>query len=117
MPVGPGIVAEREAGVNRLQSCGRRRDPVAEAAVDDGLRRPERCERLAALVEVVELLAHELGEHAAAPVARHDADERDAGARRGAAGDRHLEGDRRGEADRDVAVEGAEGAVRQAAPS
>ena len=56
VPVGPGIVAEREAGMHRLHGGGRRRDPVAEAAVDHGLRRPERCERLAALVEVVELL-------------------------------------------------------------
>ena len=51
----PGIVAEREAGVDCLQRRGRRRDPVAEAAVDDGLRRPEGRERLAALVQVVEL--------------------------------------------------------------
>ncbi len=113
----PRIVAEREACMKGLQRCGRRRDPVAEAAVDDGLGSPEGRERLSALVQVVELPPHELGQHAATPVARHDPDECDAGARRGAAGDRHLEGDRRGEADRDGVVERAEGAVgRQLRP-
>ena len=50
-----GIVAEREAGLLGLHRRGRRRDPVAEAAVDDGLGRPEGGERLAALAEIVEL--------------------------------------------------------------
>ena len=77
-----GVVAECEPRVLGLHGGGRRRDVIAEAAVDDRLGRPERRERLAAFVEVVELPSHELRKHAASPVGGHDPDPGDAGARR-----------------------------------
>jgi hypothetical protein len=52
----------------------RRGDPVAEAPVDHRLRGPESRKRLAALVQVVELHAHELREHSSAAMARQHAD-------------------------------------------
>ena len=52
-----------------------RREAVAEAAVDRLLRRPQRRDRLAALVHVVELRAHHRREDAAAAVRRQHADD------------------------------------------
>jgi len=57
-----------------------RGEPVAVAAVDRSLRRPEGRERLAAAAHVVELGAHQRGQDAAPPVGRQHADDRDAGA-------------------------------------
>ena len=57
-----------------------RRHPVPEAAVDRLLGGPERRDRLAALVHVVELRAHHRPQDAAAAVRRIRADDRDAGA-------------------------------------
>ena len=85
----PGIVAEREARLDRVQLVHRRSDPVAEAAVDQRLRRPQRSERLPARMDVVELEAHHRRQYSLPPVRRQHADPRDARARQLAAGDRH----------------------------
>jgi hypothetical protein len=55
--------------------------PVAVAAVDRLLGRPEGRDRLAARDDVLELRAHHAAQHAAAPVRGQDADDGDAGAR------------------------------------
>lgn len=71
-----GIVAKREAravGVELEVGCC---DPVAEATVDRRLRGPEDRERLTAPAEVVELVAHQARENAAATVAREHSDPR-----------------------------------------
>ena len=65
---------------------------VAEAAVDRLLRRPERRDRLAALVRVVEVRAHHRAQHASPAVRRRDADDRRAGAGQHAARHRQRNG-------------------------
>jgi hypothetical protein len=72
---------------------------VAEAGVDALLRSPQRCNRLAALPNVVELRAHHLPQHASAAVRRVDANDCDSGARDLRAGCSHLERERTGAAD------------------
>ena len=65
--------AAREADVLAAGSSTSPHDdarPVAEAAVDRLLRGPQRRERLAALVDVVELGAHHRAQHAAAAMRR-----------------------------------------------
>ena len=84
-------VLEREAARIGLGDDAGRRQPVAEAAVDRRLRRPERRDRLAPAADVVELAAHEVAQDPAAPVRRQDADPGDAGARQLAARDREIE--------------------------
>ena len=74
-----------------VNSTSSRRQPVAEAAVDDALGRPERRERLVALVHVVELAAHHVAQDAAPPVRRLDRDPGDARRRQRAAGHGQVE--------------------------
>ena len=89
-----------------------RREAVAVAAVDRLLRGPERGERLAALVHVVELRAHHRAENPAPSVGREDADDGDAGRfERGAARHGHPERERARAADDLGAVEGGVHAV------
>ena len=80
-----GVVAEREGRAVGVERVHRRAHAVAEAPVDQRLGGPERRQRLAALVQVVELATHQLAGQAAAPVRRVDAHPGDAcrtGARR-----------------------------------
>ena len=52
-----------------------RGEPVAEARIDRRLRRPQVRRGLAACAAVRELIAHQRGEHAAAPMRRQNADD------------------------------------------
>jgi hypothetical protein len=76
-----------------------RAEPVPEAAVDRRLRRPQVRDRLAALVDVVELRAHERAQDPAAPVRREDADDGHPRRRDASARDGQLERERAGAAD------------------
>ena len=68
------VVLRVLAGERDVARVGRA--AVAEAAVDALLRGPERGDRLAALVRVVEVPAHQRAQHAASPVRRRDAHDR-----------------------------------------
>jgi len=76
--------------------CG---DAVPEAAVDRLFARPQRGERLAALVALAQLRVHQRAQHAAPAMCGIDADRRDAGAPELAARHRQLERQRAGPAD------------------
>ncbi len=106
---GDGALVRRlpEAGKAGRQRhlAGERGEPVAEAPVDDLLRRPQGRDRLAAVADVLELRAHHRGEDPAAAVGRQDADDGDAAAAHGAARDGQLEREGAGPADDAVAVE------------
>src|SRR6185295_14214515 len=67
-------LAEAAVHALDLQLSAERGHPVAESPIDRLLGGPEARDRLAALVRVVELDAHELGENPAACVRRQDAD-------------------------------------------
>jgi hypothetical protein len=71
-----------------------RGDAVPEAAVDRLLRRPQRRDRLAARLHVVELCAHHLAQDPAAAMRRIDADDGDARARKRAARNAEVERER-----------------------
>ena len=62
-----------------LHVAAERGEPVAEAAVDPALRRPEDGERLLARVHVLELGAHQLAQDPAPAVRRQDTDDGHAG--------------------------------------
>ena len=100
---GSRVVAKCELRLQRVHLVHRRRDAVAEAAVDRSPRRPQRRDRLAALVDVAQLASIIARSDAAPPVRREDADDGDAAARQRAAGNRQLERERAGAAD-DLAV-------------
>ena len=82
---------ERAAFAGDVDPHAQRAKAIAEALVDAALRRPQDCERLAALVDGVELEPHHPAQDAAAAMGRVDADDRDAGRRQHAAGDRQFE--------------------------
>ena len=85
---------------------------IAEALVDEALRRPQPRERLAALPHVVKLAAHELAQDAAPAVRGVDADHRHAGHRQLAAGDGDGESEGAGGGDDPFAVVGRERAIQ-----
>ena len=93
-----------------------RREPVAEAAVDRLLRRPQRSDRLAAAMRVRELRLHHLAQRAAPAMHRVHADDGDAGARQRAAGHGEVERERARAADDLVAVERGERPVELDVP-
>ena len=91
-----------------------RREPVAEARVDAGLRGPEDGERLTALVHAVELGSHELPQHPSPAMRGEDADNGHARNWQSAARNRQVELECTGAANDRVAVDGGEHApVRQ----
>ena len=94
-----------EAAVHALdlQLSAERGHPVTESPIDRLLGGPEAGDRLAALVRVVELDTHELGEDSVARVRRQDADDGHSGGRDDCAGNRELELERAGAGD-DLAV-------------
>ena len=104
--VGAVVVAEREAGLVGLHAQRRHGQAVAEAAVDLRLRRPERRDRLAPAVDVLELAAHEVAQDPAAPMGRQHADPRHAGTGQLATRDRQAELVGGREADRSAVVVG-----------
>ena len=93
--------AEYSPGEVHLADEGRH--PVAEAAVDRLLGGPQERERLTALVDVVELGAHQGAQDSTAPVRRVGPDDRDARGRDDAARNREPEREGAGAAD-DAAV-------------
>ena len=97
-----------EVGVRSrdLHVAAERRQAVAVAPVDRGLGSPERCEGLAARVDVVELGAHELAEDPAPAMGRQDADNRHARGPHRPAGDGEVELERAGAADDRIPVRG-----------
>src|SRR5690606_28139821 len=92
--------------------------PVPEAAVDGRLGGPERRERAARGVYVVQLAAHHRAEHASTPVRRADGHAGDAGDRRcPAAGQHEVEWLDAGGRDEDIVLEGGEGLVLRKVPA
>ena len=102
---GVGWLAQAGVAARQRHLAGERRHAVAEPAVDDLLRGPERSDRLTALADVLELGAHHRREDAAATMRGQDADDGDAAAANRAARDRQLERERARAADDPVAVE------------
>jgi hypothetical protein len=71
-----GLLPELPVNTLKLDLAAERGHSVAEAAVNRLFRSPQARERLAALVDVVELRAHELRENPLPPVGRQHADYR-----------------------------------------
>src|SRR5439155_21995944 len=90
---------ERGVLVREGDLTAERGEAVAEAAVDGLLGRPKRRERLASLVRVLELRAHQRTQDAAPTVRRVDADDAHTGRRQIAARNGDVEGERRRAAD------------------
>ena len=83
-------------------------EAVAEALVDAALGGPQDRDRLAALMDAVELEPHHPAQDSLAPMGRLDADDRDAGGGQHAAGDRQLEAEDAGRPDDPLAVVGGD---------
>src|SRR4051812_4404120 len=90
-PFGLERLRERRVLVRELDLAAEGCDAVAETSVDRLLRRPESCERLAALVRVVELSPHERAQDAAPAVCRIHAHDAHARGRDVSAGDAEVE--------------------------
>ena len=99
----------------QLDLADERGEPVAVAPVDPLVGRPERGDRLAARVNVVELRSHHRRQDPAPPVRRIDADDRDAGTRHRPARHGELERERPGAADGPLALEGGMHALERMA--
>ena len=89
-PLARQLRPDANAVALRLDVHAHRGEAVAEAAVDRLLGRPERRHGLAALTDVAELRLHHPAKQALPAVRRQDADDGDARAGDGAAGQRQL---------------------------
>ena len=104
--------AEGGAGALDLDAGRQRGEAVAEALIDAPLRRPERRQRLAALVNVVELAPHHLAQDPAPSMRRLHAHGADPGRRQLPARNGQVKGDDGGIADHPIAVVGRDRAIR-----
>jgi hypothetical protein len=100
-PVPPRLAARDHPGrlegspfARDLEAPAERREAVPEALVDGALRGPQDRERLAARVDVVQLVAHHRAQDAAPAIGGVDADERHA--RRGCLPARHAQAEAEG---------------------